>query len=173
MIIKLTGCVIVFMSSVFLGYYLSMKDFYRINDLREIKKALFIILSEIDYSISTVPEAIFKTSEKVKEPISEIFKYLSYELSKKSGESLDKVWKHVLNKKYSDTYLKEEDVELLEGFGKTLGYLDKKMQINNINITIGYIDRKIDEIYSQALSNKKMYKSLGILCGIGIVIVLF
>ena len=47
------------------------------------------------------------------------------------------------------------------------------MQINNINITISYIDRKIDEIYSQALSNKKMYKSLGILCGIGIVVVLF
>jgi len=61
----------------------------------------------------------------------------------------------------------------LENFGKTLGFLDKSMQLNSIDLTVSYIDSKSEMLTSQDEKNRKMYGSLGILGGMLIVVVLF
>ena len=56
-------------------------------------------------------------------------------------------------------------------FGKLLGKTDKKGQIGEIEITMEFIEKQIDKAELEKNKNSKLYKSLGILCGLGIVII--
>ena len=56
-------------------------------------------------------------------------------------------------------------------FGKTLGYLDKNMQINSIRMQVDYIDSQIDKLEGSWEKSRKMYLSIATLGG-GLVVIL-
>jgi stage III sporulation protein AB len=62
---------------------------------------------------------------------------------------------------------------MLNGFGKTLGYLDKELQMNAIKHTVGYIDGKIASLQLNCEKNKRMYLNLGVLGGLLLAVVLW
>jgi len=64
------------------------------------------------------------------------------------------------------------DIEQFMSLGSSLGYLDGEMQLNGIEMVISYIDMVTEELKVSSDKNKKMYRSLGVLGGILIVIVL-
>ena len=57
MFLKVIGGILVLISSCVLGVYYSFKAEYRINDLLEIKKALLLLISEIEFNLSPIAEA--------------------------------------------------------------------------------------------------------------------
>ena len=67
----------------------------------------------------------------------------------------------------------KEDKEVLKGFGKMLGKLDKNGQLNEINLVNEFIDKQVENAYDIKEKNEKMYKVLGRSVGIAIAIVLF
>ena len=54
-----------------------------------------------------------------------------------------------------------------------MGYLDKEMQKKNIEITLGYIEHKIEELNKKYEKNGRLYRSLGILGGCLVCILLY
>ena len=60
-------------SSCVLGIYYSFKTDYRINDLIEMKKALILLISEIEFNLSPLAEAMKNISYKIDIPVSKIF----------------------------------------------------------------------------------------------------
>jgi len=82
------------------------------------------------------------------------------------------VWTKTLRENAAGNHLKQEDWEWLTNFGKTLGFLDKDMQLNSIDLTVSYINGKTEVLALQSEKNQKMFGSLGILCGMLTVIVL-
>ncbi len=87
MIIKIAGIVFVMLATTFMGFYYAGKDIFRIKDLLEMKKALNILKSEIEYSLTPLPEAMNNISQKIDGDVGKIFKafYEEAEKSKKSG----------------------------------------------------------------------------------------
>ncbi len=51
------------------------------------------------------------------------------------------------------------------------GKTDKKGQISEIEITNNFIEKQIEKAENEKNKNAKLYKSLGVICGIGIVII--
>lgn len=172
MIIKITGICLIMFSSTLIGLYYSNRDFFRQNDLKEIKKALLILMSEIDYCLTPLPLAMRNISTRINNPISKIFLNCSDIISQNTNKSMNEIWKESIDNNKEELYLNEEDIGYLYSFGKTLGYLDKGLQINNISITVKYIEEKINELNESITKNKKLYQSAGILCGLIICIVL-
>lgn len=166
MIIKILGFIIVIISTSLIGFFYSYKESFRISDLSEMKKALTILKSEIEYALSPLSVALLNIADKTKNPISNIFSQVSYEIEKRSGQEISDIWKKSLLDNSIKTYLVKEDIQYFESFGKCLGYLDRQLQLNNIEITINYIKDKIEILNIKSEKNKKMYNSLGILSGI-------
>lgn len=52
------------------------------------------------------------------------------------------------------------------------GKTDKKGQISEIEIAISFIEKQIEKAEDEKNKNSKLYKSLGIICGLAIVIIL-
>lgn len=155
-----------------LGYYLSRLDEYRINDLKIVKKSLTMLCSEIRYASTSLPNALESISTRIEGVISNMYTDISLELKKRKGMQLSEVWNKSLDKYKSKTYLNKEDIDNLMTFGKTLGYLDKDMQQKNIELIIDYLDNQIDQLNDKKNKNSKMYRSLGFLSGLLIVVIL-
>ncbi|MCL1935558.1 MAG: stage III sporulation protein AB [Defluviitaleaceae bacterium] len=167
---RILGTILIILSTTLLGTYFGNIYGFRVKDLKEIRKALVILKSEIDYTQSPLHHAAFNISEKLSMPISKIFKEFSNLLKEKVFPPI--ALEKSFSKYASDTYLTTDDFYQLNSFGKTLGYLDKNLQISTINLTISYLDERIEEQMLIYLKNKKLYQTLGILSGLLVVVVL-
>ena len=120
-----------------------------------------------------LPAAAANIAKRTKKPVSEIFQNFSKQLEVGEGETAYQLWMQALEKQKPSTHLAEEDWDIIEGFGKTLGYLDKQMQQSAIAYTVEYIDEKTTGLQTQSDKNKRMYRSLGVIGGLLLVVLLW
>lgn len=173
MILKLFGAFFILISSSAAGYYFSMKDKYRIDDLRQMKRALMLLKGEIDFSSSPLPEAFHEASLRISGPVSELMEDFSQRLCLKKGENAALMWEEVLKEKSAETYFHLEDLEIFISFGRSLGFLDRQQQMNQILMATNYIDQTETELLQKSAKNSKMYRSMGVLLGALLTVALF
>ena len=71
-----------------------------------------------------------------------------------------------------NTFLNKEDVTRLKELGDTMGYQDQKMQLAKIDLYVDRLSQTVDEEKEKMSETMKMYKTLGVMAGIMIAIVL-
>ncbi|MCI8832759.1 MAG: hypothetical protein HFJ18_03035 [Clostridia bacterium] len=57
-------------------------------------------------------------------------------------------------------------------FGKILGQTDLQGQIGKVKLTLDFLETQIQHAQTEENKNKKLYKTLGVLTGMGLVIIL-
>ena len=72
----------------------------------------------------------------------------------------------------SNTNLTKEDKEVLKGLSNMLGKVDIDGQISEIKLVDSFLNVQLENAEEEYRKNNKMYKTLGIIVGIMIVIVL-
>ena len=102
-----------------------------------------------------VSEIFLKTSQKIKEM------------------NVNEAWRSAVTENSFFLNLKKEDVELIKSFGNMLGKTDIEGQVSEINQFLTLLDGQIATCEEEKNKNTKLYKSLGTIVGLGIVIVLF
>lgn len=171
-VIRITGMVLTLAASGILGLYLSSLGKFRLQELLEFKKALLILKSEIEYVATPLPEAMSNISNRTTKPISKIFEHYSQALKNNTeGETAYRLWLISINTHKQESFLKGDDWEIIENFGKTLGYLDKQMQVDTINFTTEYIDDQVSKLQESNEKNQRMYRSLGVVGGILLLVI--
>ena len=170
---SIAGAIVLLAGCGAIGFYLAAQEGFRVQDLQEFKKALMVLSSEIEHMRSPLPMACANIAKRTKEPISTLFAHFSKLLTENDGETAYQLWVQTIESQKNRMYLAEEDWDAIEGFGKTLGYLDKHMQQSAITCTIGYIDEKTTELQTQSEKNKRMYRSLGVIGGLLLVVMLW
>ena len=114
------------------------------------------------------------------EPIKNIFEDISkviykdkkniFSLVIKKDKDIYSSWCEAINEVKND--LDTEDKQIIKMFGKLLGKTDIKGQVNEILLTKSLIEKQIEKAEMQKNKNVKLYKTMGIVCGIGICIIL-
>lgn len=172
MAVMILGILLIIGSTTVIGVYCSYKSDYRMQELEELSKVMNILQSEIEYGISTLPEAIGVISERIEGPIKLILSECRSQLIEKRGQGINELWCSAIDKKNVNTYMNSNDINHLKDMGKILGYGDKDLITRGIESVIGYINNEIDSINELNKKNKKMYQSIGVLSGVLLVIVL-
>ena len=176
MLFRLIGACFVFASCACFGFCLSARDGLRIRELTEFKKALLMLSSEIGYMKTTVPAAFSQISKRVSNPLREFLAGFADSLEeglRGGGLTAYELWSASLASFRDRLHLYAEDADMLDDFGKTLGYLDTKMQLNAIALAVEYIGQKTGELSIRNEKNKRMYRSLGLLGGALLAVVLW
>jgi len=171
--IRVIGAAMVCISSTIVGYYLSMRNDFRAADLREFKRALAILKSEIEYSLNILPFACDNIASKTQGEVSRFFQVVAARLSDDDGVVVAQVWQEKVDNDLRNSHLIAEDAEQIAQLGKTLGYLDPELQLRGIDILNEYLDKNIETAEAAAGKNKRMLRSLGFICGLVVVVVLF
>ena len=167
LIFKAFILLIIFSVSSFLGLNLSKKYSSRVKELKEIKSALNMFEEKIKFTYETIPDVFFEISQNTSESISKIFEQASYNMKMMSAGL---AWEKAIDE--SNTKLTKEDKETLRGLAKMLGKTDLDGQVSEIRLVQKFLETKIQDAELEKSKNEKLYKTLGVTCGLAIVIML-
>lgn len=168
--IKIVGMTLVLLSSSMLGYLYSLKFSKRINTLRLLISALNLLITEISYTRVPLSEAFVKVSKLADPKIKTLFLNTAHILENSLGYTASEAWYAAL-KGISELNLNNEDIEILKSFGDGLGNSDIYSQENNYKLTVELLKNQLKNAEKSGEKNEKMYKNLGILLGIAIIII--
>lgn len=172
MLFKLLGSLAIMGGSTLIGYVLSKDCSRRPQELRTLQVLLQMLENEISFLSSLVTEAFKKLSENNKNPVTIFFKSTARKLEEDSSLSASSAWEIAINEEINKTALNKEDQAILISFGKMLGNSDIEGQIKNIRLTIEHLKLQEQKAEESKAKTEKMYKSLGILGGLALVVIL-
>ncbi|NLK75839.1 MAG: hypothetical protein GX288_11215 [Clostridiales bacterium] len=169
---KIIGCFLVITSSTSMGLYISSELKGRVEDLRELRKLMVLLRGDIRFAKTPLPEAINSIARRHEGVYKSFFTKVYVGLDELSGASFTQIWKEAVEKELDNTSLAKKDRLLLSQFGENLGYLDKEMQMNTMDLYITQLEDEIGELSKTVKEKSYLYSSLGIMAGIFISIVL-
>lgn len=167
---KIIGMILVFVSCTGIGVMYSYISKKRVQDLCEWKKGLILLKNEINYSLTPLPEAFESVSRRTLGEISLFFQKMS-ELLRTSGKTMEKLEDSELSRILKESCLNEKDIKMVVEFVKNLGLGDKESQISNICLQVENLEQEIETAKEQEKSNGKLFKTLGVLTGIFIIVI--
>lgn len=171
-VMKVVGCILIVTSSAGMGWYFSSELKNRISDLRELKKIIFLLRGDIRYANTPLPEAVQALSIRHDGKYKKFLNKISEKLNELGGISFCDIWKEAVLKELDNTSLSKKDLVNLGQFGENLGYLDKDMQINTIDLYISQLEDEIKDLSKNVKEKSYLYNSLGVLGGIFITIIM-
>lgn len=84
------------------------------------------------------------------------------------GASFWDSWRSAISWWQSESGLTQEDVRYLLEFGAAFGGLDKEGQLSGVQLTIRRLDQQREAAEENSRTKGKLFRSLGVLCGAGI-----
>ena len=172
MYLKITGAILIVVSAYIMGVYYAQKEKLKIDDMEEIKKGLLIVKDEIMFLSMPVGEAFSQASEKVTGGAALVFSRIGQGIKANPDAAIADVIDKTLDESIYETFLKKEDAMDLVSLGKTMGDMDSDHQRAGIDMTVSDIDGKIGILKKKSEKNEKMYRSIFVLGGILIAVVL-
>lgn len=164
--LKIVGSMIVIAVCTALGFEKSNELSMHLNALEELKKLFVLLRSEVQYTRAPFAELFLKISRKMDGVYQKWLLRLSKDLEKHEKRTLQEVWKVSVYEYLEESRLTKEELEELCRVGNSLGYLE------TIELYINQLDFSIEKAREELKSKKKLYQSMGIMCGIFLVIVL-
>lgn len=157
----------VLISSSYIGFLISDKYKKRVQDLKEIKKGLNIFETKIRYTVEPIADIFLEISNNSSVKIGEFFKEAAIKMKQLNAKE---AWLQAVE--VSKINITKEDKEILKGLGKLLGKTDLEGQISQIDLTSNFIDIQIEKAEKELAKNEKLYKTLGVVSGLALVIIL-
>ena len=167
LVVKIVIYMFIFLSTSLIGTLISKRYINRVNELKEFKNALNIFKTKIRYTYEPIPEIFKEISLNVNSNISNVFKVAS---DKMKYCSAGQAWS--LSLKLDNLSINSEDRIALNNLSKLLGETDLDGQLSQIEMTSNFLDKQIDDAEKERNKCEKMYRSLGMIIGIAIVIIL-
>ena len=172
MYMKITGAILIILSSYIMGIYYSQKDNFKREDLEEIRRGLSIVKDEIMFLSMPLAEAFSAASEKLAGGVSGIFSDIGRGIKEEKDESLPRVISKAVENNISQTFMKKEDADILVYLGKTMGDMDSDHQRAGIDMALSDLEDSINALKEKSVKNEKMYSSIFVLGGILVAVLL-
>jgi len=173
MVLRIIGSIAVIAGCTGIGMFYAARDGFRVNELLEFKKALNILSSEMEYKRAPLHIACANIAKRTASVASKLFNSFASMLTAGAHDTAYNLWQAAILEAKGEHFLTKEDISVIDDLGKTLGYLDMQLQQNAIAYTIDYIDSKTTELQTRNEKNKRMYRSLGMICGMLITVLLW
>ena len=166
-VVKVVACILIVLICTCLGFEKSNNYGKRVLELQKIKNSLNYFKSKIEFTYEPIKEILEGISKSIYQAEENIF-YKTNKYMENSNVNL--AWNKAVDE---ETKISKEDKDILKMFGKLLGKTDKKGQISEIDLSLNFIEKQIQKAEVEKNKNAKLYKSLGVLIGCGITIILW
>lgn len=171
MLLKIIGIIVLIITGALLGYSLCDDYIERINCLESVKKALLILRGEIKHNNSSICEALENIEVSNKTVMSFIKRVIKEYKYKKI--SLWEAWEMgITGYLEKESGLNKEEIKIINDFGKNLGITDRETQLKNIDECVNEMKELISGLKKEKKEKCKLYKTLGVLSGLFISIIL-
>lgn len=168
--IKLTGCLLLIMSTCLMGHMKASAYKARCRELEDIIESVKLLEIEITYRKEALAKAFRKISTVRHCWFSNVLRECSTELE--DGHSLEDSWKIAIGRCREASPLEEGDIGIIEDLVHGLGKSDSDGQQKIIEPALIRLRSASKEAYISEQKMGKMYKALGAASGIVIAILI-
>lgn len=168
---KIVGCILIMCSTSGMGYLYAGEVKRRQEDLKATRSVALLLRGDIRYAQTPLPEAFENVAKRHEGRLLEFLCEVAARLKERNGLSFAEIWGQA-ESYLSDTSLTKKDKLLLHQLGESLGYLDKEMQLNTIDLFLSQTEESIAELSKEMVTRMRLYRSIGIMAGIFVVIII-
>lgn len=171
-VIKFIGSFLVIISSSLIGYLYGIKYRKRLANLIYLQQCIKLLETEVLYGATPLPDALNNVYKKGNKKFSFIFYKIRENLLKHKNKSLNDCFIEVSKILEEKLYFEGEEIEIFTSLGNILGASSRKDHEKNFQMIQVQLKALENEARIEKEKNEKMYKSLGVLTGLAIVIIL-
>ncbi|RKD34576.1 stage III sporulation protein AB [Thermohalobacter berrensis] len=171
-ILKIIGSLMIVISCSFFGFYLGSRYSKRLNNLIFLQNCIQLLESEVIYSATPLPEALDNVYRKGNKKVSFIFKEIKDHLKSNKVYDIYDSFVYIKDILKNNLHLIDEDIEIILSLGRVLGSSNRDDQQKHFKLVLKQIQTQQKEAEEKKKKNEKLYKNLGVLTGLAIVIIL-
>ena len=162
---KIAGILLVLVSCTGLGIVKSNEMGQRLKLLREWHRILLLLTTEISYH-TTLSDACQNVSRRTGLPFSDFLSDLSLQLVSCEGKSLAEIFSEAAEYNLNNCSLSGEDIGQIRMLGEMMQGADRALQKQVLERHSKELEITITELRVQLPGKQKLYRSLGILGGV-------
>jgi len=167
-IIKTIIYILIFSTCTYIGIIKSSKYSKRVDELKTFKDALNMFKMKIKFTYEPVPEIFKEIGSNFKNNVGQVFINSNTYMTEITA---NQAWeKSILETSLLN--INDDDKNILVKLGKLLGKTDIEGQISEIELVSSFLDTQIEYAEVDKNKNEKLNKTLGMIVGLTIVILL-
>jgi len=172
MLFKVLGGILILASSSSIGFIIANYYNERPKLLRQLQNALSMLETEINFSNSPLPEALRNVALRCDKDVAFLFSKTREYINSMDGFTASEAWEKALKSYSKAKSLNETDFDILYAFGKYLGTSDREDQINKLKLAISQLKSQEVKAEEDKDKSERVWKYLGVMTGLLIVLLL-
>ena len=166
-LLKYLILLILFVITTIIGVLISQKYSNRVKSLKQMKSCLNLFKTKIQFTYEPLPNIFNEIAQKVNTEVGKIFSIASQKMKLLPAGI---AWEQSIEE--SNTNINKEDKDILKTLSKLLGQTDIDGQLSQIELVSNFLEEQILQASMENSKNSKLYKKLGVIIGIALVIIL-
>ncbi|KZE74243.1 stage III sporulation protein AB [Paenibacillus elgii] len=171
--LKLLGAMLILLAGTLFGFYQASQLSRRPRQIADLIRMLQRLETEIVYGFTPLPDALRRAARADDSPAGALFAAAAEELGKPGGRSVQAVWEHSVSRGWKTTSMKAAERDILLQLGSTLGLTDRDDQVKHLRLTVSSLQGEADIARDERERYERMWKSLGLLMGALVVILMY
>ncbi|WP_152394066.1 stage III sporulation protein SpoIIIAB [Paenibacillus guangzhouensis] len=172
--VKLIGAILVIVSGTLFGFYQAAQFANRPKQIRAFILAMQRLETEILYGFTPLADALDKIGQQLSDPLKSIFTEAARRLTDhRTSLTAQESWQLAVEEQWKHTAMKQSEKNIIYQFGFTLGTSDRNDQIKHIRLAINQLQHEESAAQQEQGRYEKMCRSLGLLAGALIVILIY
>ncbi|MCM1175083.1 MAG: stage III sporulation protein AB [Blautia sp.] len=169
---KLAGILLLMAGCCGLGANRVAEAKQRIRELREIRRMVIRIQSEMAYGKRTLPEICLLLGQCMEEPYRTAFSAIYQKMEENDGTGLNRIWKERMEDCMAALPIWEEEKDILRNMPECFGSLDEKQQAADIGQSLDFLTAHIAQAEAGYENQARVTMSISVMTGIFLVILL-
>jgi stage III sporulation protein AB len=170
--IKIAGALLVLLAFSGLGNAYASDVRRRLKALYQCRNLAILLQGQIRYAGLDLAESLTEASGHLDGPFRDFCRNLAEKIKTMPGQDIATLWRYHTERDLKESGMKKEDRELFAEIGVMLGYLDGESQYRHLENYRERLDRAIGQAETETASKCRLYRSLGVLGGMFLTILL-
>ncbi|MFC0214197.1 stage III sporulation protein SpoIIIAB [Paenibacillus chartarius] len=170
---KLIGAVIVLLAATLFGFFQALQLARRPRQIRELVSVLQRLETEIVYGSTPLPEALRSIAGHSGEPAGSLLRDVASGLISKPQAPLREQWHEACLRAWRRSAMKAPELEAFSRLGATLGLSDRIDQAKHLRLAAAQLQAEEESARDDQRRYETMWRSLGVLVGALIVILMY
>ncbi|HHY17186.1 MAG TPA: hypothetical protein GX524_03850 [Firmicutes bacterium] len=170
-LIKAVGSALTIAAGTLSGWALARKLEKELDELRRFELALLNLSTEVSYLLSSLPKALSNAGKRAGGDTGHLFSLIGSLSGMEQRRTVEEAFYLALEMS-GDMALPDCELRILEALVKNLGIWGHNEQISFINVALTELRNERGFMHGEHRKKARMYRSLGILTGLGVAIVL-
>lgn len=171
--LKLIGCILLLLATTGIGFVFAGRLASRPKQIRRLIHALAILETEIEYGNRNLAVACQHIGERKLGNVSELFRQMSLHLTTMDGAATYDCLRLAVQDWWPATAMKLSEKEVFLQFCKTLGKSDRQDQLAHLALVKQNLKAEEHQAREEQAQYEKMVRTLGVLAGALLIILLY